>query len=800
MKPNLENEYYPDVLLAQWGLKEPEKVLPVAAEPVSRRTFLTVSAVAGGGMMLGFGLTHSDQAAAGAPGGFGGFGGAAQALNPSAYVKIAPDGKITIMGKNPEIGQGIKTAFAMIIAEELDAKWSDVIVEQAPIDSRSYGQQMAGGSTSIPSNYNSMRQAGAAARALLVAAAAQQWGVPASEITTAEGVVTHAASRRSASYGQLAAAAATMPVPAAADLKLKDPKDFKIIGTFITGADNHKLMTGQPLFGVDVQLPNMKVAVFEKCPAIGGKAVSANLDEIRKLPGVVDAFIVEGNGNVSQLASGVAIVANNTWAAFSAKKKLKVTWDESNASKDDWNEFVARANEARKAPGPQELRNTGDVEGALKSAKKTVEGFYTFGFISHQPLEPQNTTAWYKKDPAGDKLEIWGSVQIPDGARTAAANLVGVQPTNAVLHQMRVGGGFGRRLMNEYVLEAAQISKQAGGIPVKLMWTREDDLAHDFYRAGGFHNFKAGLDENGKLVAWDGHCISFSDGNAAAPAAGPGGPGGPGGRGPAGPRAVQGGGWTATDFPAAYTPNFRVTQTLMPLKVLCGPYRAPGSNTAAWVAQSFLHEVAVASGKKHDEFLIELFRQEQPAAAPAPGGFGGGMGGGGLRADRAIATIQEVVKRSNYGKPPAGRHHGLAFHFSHQGHFAEVAEVSVSADKKVKVHKVWVVGDIGSPIVSPSGAINQVQGSIVDAVSQLSQEATLEKGRVKETNFHQYQLARMPVTPEVDVHFLPTNFNPTGVGEPAYPPAGAAICNAIFAATGTRIRTLPITREGFSVV
>jgi isoquinoline 1-oxidoreductase beta subunit len=258
-------------------------------------------------------------------------------------------------------------------------------------------------------------------------------------------------------------------------------------------------------------------------------------------------------------------------------------------------------------------------------------------------------------------------------------------------------------------------------------------------------------------------------------------------------------GWSAGDFPAQYSPNFRVSQSLMPLKIPTGPYRAPGSNTAAWVVQSFMHEVAVASGKRHDEFLIEVFGQQQPAPA-APGGFGGGGGGGGLRPDRAIATIREVVKRSNYGKPPAGRHHGLAFHFSHQGHFAEVAEVSVTRDKKVKVHKVWVVGDIGSPIVSPSGAENQAQGCVVDAVSQLSQEATIVNGRIKETNFHQYNLARMPVTPEVDVHFLPTDFSPTGVGEPAYPPLAAAVCNAIHAATGQRIRTLPITREGYTVV
>jgi isoquinoline 1-oxidoreductase beta subunit len=801
MNANLDHEYYPDILLEQMMRKQPESAATL--EAVSRRSFLKVSAAAGGGLVLGFGLLGSDEATAGAPGGFG--GGPPAPLNPGAYVKIATDGKITIYSKNPEIGQSIKTAFAMIIAEELDAKWTDVTVEQAPIDPRLYPQQFAGGSLSIPSNYTQMRQAGAAARSLLVAAAAQQWNVPAAEITTGDSVVTHAASRRSMSYGQLATAAAGMPAPMAADLKLKDRKDFKIIGTRITGVDNVKLMTGQPLFGVDVQLPNMKVAVYEKCPAVGGKVSSANLDEIRRLPGVVDAFILEGDGAVASVMPGVAIVANNTWAALSAKKKLKITWDQSNASKDDWKAFVTQANELRKAPGAPLGNPRGDVEAALSTAAKKVEGFYTFGFISHQPLEPQNSTAWYKKDPAGDKLEMWGSVQLSDGARTAAARAVAVDAANATLHQLRVGGGFGRRLQHEYLCEAAAISKQAGGIPVKLMWTREDDLAHDFYRAGGFHNFRAGLDAQGKLVAWDGHNISFSDGNApAAPAGGGGGGGGGppgGGRGPAGPRAVQG--WSAGDFPAQYTPNFRVTQSLMPLKIPTGPYRAPGSNTAAWVVQSFMHEVAVASGRRHDEFLIEVFGQQQQAAAPpggGPPGGGGGGGGGGLRADRATATIREVVRRANYGNPPAGRHHGLAFHFSHSGHFAEVAEVSVTADKKVKVHKVWVVGDIGGPIVSPSGAENQVQGCVVDAISQLSQEATIEAGAIKETNFHQYQLARMPVTPEVDVHFLPTEFSPTGVGEPAYPPLAAAVCNAVFAATGQRIRTLPITREGYSVV
>jgi isoquinoline 1-oxidoreductase beta subunit len=737
--------------------------------------------------MLAVGFLGSDQAAAQQAGGGRPAGPPGPAFNPGAYVKIAPDGKITLYSKNPEIGQGIKTAFGVILAEELDAKWSDVTVEQSPIDASVYGgQQFAGGSLSIPMNFNTLRQAGAGARAMLVSAAAKQWGVAESELTTSDSVVSHAASNRKAGYGELATAAASLPVPAAQSLKLKDRKDWKLMGKRTTGVDNLKLVTGQPLFGVDIQMPNLKVAVFEKCPAVGGKVTAANLDEIRALPGVVDAFILEGSGNVAEVLPGVAIVANNTWAAFSAKKKLKITWDESNAAKDSWTALSAQARAAAKAgPGKESLRKAGDFDAAFSSAPQKVEAFYTFGFISHQPMEPQTTTAWYQKDPAGDKLEIWGSVQIPEGARTTAARLTGVEPTRAVLHQNRIGGGFGRRLLNDYACEAAVISKQAGGIPVKLMWTREDDLAHDFYRPGGFHDFKAALDEKGKLIAWSGHVISFYD-DWTAP--------GPNGRRAGGMGAF---GWPSpAEFPAEYTPNYQLTQTTFPLKTRCGPFRAPGSNTAAFVVQSFLGEVSAAAKRDHAEFLIEVFGQKQPAPAPAAGGFGGG---GGLNPERAVNVIKAAVERSGYGKPlPKGHYHGIAFHFSHQGHFAEVAEVSVDKKNKVTLHKMTVVGDIG-PIVNLAGAENQVQGCVVDALGQLGLEVTLENGRVKERNFDTYKLPRMPITPVVDVHFLDTNYPPTGVGEPAYPPAAPAICNAIYAATKKRIRTLPITREGFTI-
>ena len=782
----VDNEYYPDVIREQIRELERESLnfSALAAKPVSRRGFMQATAAVGGGMLLAFGLLGSENAEAQqARGGGRPAGPPGPPFNPSAYVKIAPDGKITLYSKNPEIGQGIKTAFGVILAEELDAKWSDVTVEQAPINSAVYGNQFAGGSLSIPTAFTSLRQAGAGARAMLVAAAAQQWGVPASECTASDSTVTHAASNRTLGYGALATAAAASPVPAVTDLKLKDRKDWKLMGKRTTGVDNLKLVTGQPLFGVDMQLPNMKVAVFEKCPAVGGKVASANLEEIRKLPGVVDAFVLEGTNKVSEVMPGVAIVADNTWAAFSAKKKLKVTWDETNASKDSWTAFSAQAKEAAKGTGAQELRKAGDVDAALKSAKTSVEAFYTFGFISHANLEPQNTTAWYQKDPEGDKLEIWGSVQIPDGARTTAAAVCGVPATRSTLHQLRVGGGFGRRLMMEFASEAALISKQAGGVPVKLMWTREDDMGHDWYRPGGFHAFKGGLDDKGKLVAWSGHAISFSDNT-------------PGGS----KRAVNGGGWPSPgEFPADYTPNYRLAQTLQEFHIPCGPWRAPGSNTAAWVVQSFMHELSTAANRDHAEFLIETFSNKQPPAAGARGGFGG-FGGGGLVPERAIATIKTAVERSGYGKPlPKGHYHGLAFHFSHQGHIAEVAEVSVTKDKKVKVHKMTVVADIG-PIVNLSGAENQVQGCVVDAISTLSQEIIIENGRPQQKNFDTYKLARMSHSPVVDVHFLDTNYPPTGVGEPAFPPAVPAICNAIYAATKHRIRTLPITREGFTVV
>ncbi len=777
MNAVIQSDALPRELVAHFDQAVAASLSQAAAQPVSRRGFLKVSGAVGGGLVLAVSLgslAPQDATAQGGP-------PAPPPIPfvPRAYVRIATDGKITLISKNPEIGQGIKTAFGVILAEELDAKWSDVTVEQAEVNGAVYGSQFAGGSLSIPMNWDTLRQAGAGARAMLVAAAAKQWGVAESELTTSDSTVLHAASGRKASYGSLSTAAAAQPVPDPKSLKLKDRKDYKLIGKRFGGMDNDKLVTGQPLFALDVQVPGMRYAVLEKCPSVGGKVKSANLDEIKKLPGIFDAFIVEGtpkatNVMQTQVLPGVAIIGRNTWAVFSARNKLKVEWDYSTASKDSWTQYVATAKElSTKIQGEQVVKATGDVDKALAAAK-TVEGFYQFAFVSHSQLEPQNTVAWYKKDAGGDKLELWAPTQLPNQAMVGG--VVGLKANDVTLHQMRVGGGFGRRLLNDFVCEAAYLSKVAGG-PIKLMWTREDDMRHDSYRVGGFMAYKGGLDAKGNLSAWNAHMITFRD--------------------TASNNVATAGGISPNEFPVTYVDDYRASQSMMPLSMPVGPWRAPGSNTMAWVQQSFLNEMAVAGKRDHVEFLLELFSRKavQGQADQMPGM----PRQQGLNPARAIGVIKMAAEKAGWGKPlPKGRHLGLAFYFSHQGHVAEIAEVSVDAKKKVTVHKMTVAADVG-PVVNLSGAENQCQGCVVDAIGTMGLEVTMENGAAQQTNFHQYPLPRMPVSPRVDVHFVQSDYSPTGLGEPAFPPAVPAICNAIFAATGHRVRTLPITKEGFTI-
>ena len=738
-------------------LRAAEAQTHVAA--LNRRAFLKLAGVAGGGLALAFYIGDRATALANTNGG-------AQDFAPNAFLRIAPDGGILIYAKNPEVGQGVKTSLPMIVAEELDADWSRVNVEMAPVNTALYGRQSAGGSRSIPTSWDQLRKAGSTARTMLVSAAAKEWGVSESECSTENSSVVHKQSNRRLGYGALATKAAALPVPDEKTLKLKERKDYKLLGKRVTGVDNRMIVTGQPLFGIDQVVPGMHYAVLEKCPATGGKVREANLDEIRKLPGVTHAFVVEGTGKPTEVMPGVAIVAKSTYAAFAARRQLKVTWDESGASKDSWSKAVEEAKKVAKQNGPESLRNSGDVDAAV-SKGKSVEGFYSYPFVSHAPLEPQNCTASFK-DGA---VEIWAPTQTPGSGVDLVASVLGIPKEKITLHQIRGGGGFGRRLMNDYTCEAALISKMAG-VPVKLQWSREDDMLHDFYRVGGFHSFKGGSRRRGQ---------SWSRGRTTSSHSA---------------RTVSGRPAAATsvpeEFPVLLLPNTRLTQTKMPLAIPTGPWRAPRSCSIAFAVQSFLHECAVAAKRDHLEFLLEVMGE--PRWLQANNEFS-------LNTGRAAAVIELAAEKGRLG---------------------QAAAEGPRARPRVPLQ--------------PRGTFRGSRGSQRRCESQAHAAPGNRRRRRRPDHQHERRgksgrglgrrrlqhrvgtaaVVRQRPHPGNELRPLPAaahrecaggrralhrqgEFPPTGVGEPALPPVAPAIANAIFAATGHRVRSLPLSSEGFKV-
>jgi len=732
--------------------------------PLDRRGFLKF---AGAGLILGFYLPGGARADAETP------QTAAAIINNqapviNAFVRVAPDNTVTVYSKAPEIGQGIKTAFGLIIAEEMDADWNHTVVEQAAID-KVYGYQGSGGSTTVARAWDQLRQAGAAAKAMLVAAAAQQWSVNPAEITTQDSVLTHAASGKRATYGSLAAAAAKLPVPDPDSLKLKTRDQYRLLGKRYRGVDDHKVVSGQPLFGADVRLPGMVYACLTKCPAAGGKVKSANLDEVKALSNVIDAFVLEGNGKPTEVMSGVVIIARDTWSAFEARKQLDVIWDESEAAKESSSELAARAKQYAAGPFPATPdSNVGDVDQAFANAAKIVDAYYEYAFVAHANMEPQNATAWWHDGI----MEMWVPTQQPNSGQALVADVLGLPGEKVIVHQTRVGNGFGRRLMNDYMCEAAAIARRVKG-PVKLQWEREDDFAHDFLRPAGYHQFKGAIDKSGRLDAWQEHFITFTaDGQ----------------------NPSAGADYSRSLSYSCKAPNLRRGVTLMNLKVPTGPWRAPSDNAQVFAQQSFMHELSLAAGRDHVQFLIDAVNRDVPELAPKNKNVNFNPG-------RAAGVIKLCAEKAGWGKTlPKGRGLGLAWCYSHGGHTAQAVELSVDERKRITIHRVVVVSDIG-PIVDMAGAESQVQGSCVDAFSTaMGLQVRIENGRVQEENFNTYPVLRIPDAPSVvETYFIQSDFAPTGMGEPAFPAMAPAIANAIFAATGQRLRAMPFSKFGYRV-
>ena len=726
----------------------------------TRRRFLKLVGLAGGGLAIG---THLNV--------FGETATIVGSAELNAYVQINEDGSVLIYSGAPEMGQGIKTSLPMIVAEEMGANWADVRVLQTPeVNTEKYGGQWTGGSYTLHLNWDLMREMGATAREMLLSAAAKQMELPKNELRAENSRVVHTRTQEFRTFKELASLASRQPVPKKENLVFKKQEDYSILGTSKSQVDSYEIVTGTGDYGIDTRIDGMLYGYVRTCERVGGKIISANLDEIRRQPGVIGVWILKSKPQIQGSADGVGIVGTSTWAVMKASRKVEAIWDYSAASSDSWKDFVSFAKGAGNENADVKLER-GGVDKVFHDDQNTViESFFEYPYLSHLCLEPMNCTADFRRGNGGasSHLEVWLPTQNGPRFQKLAKEVYGLNKEQLTINIKRMGGSFGRRNSNEYVDEAVELSKLSGR-PVKVTWTREDSIRRDFFREGGFNRIKGAVDAQGQLVGWEENTFGVAPGGKNSRFSGP------------NPRA----------FPLSTLGNVRASLIPYKMDTPVGPWRAPYSNVHAFSSQCFIHELATAAGRDHLDFLLEMFGDPR------------WLKKGDIRSlntERAVGVIKRVAKEGNWGKPMSFREgQGLAFYFCHAAHVAELTEVSVDSANRVTLRKVTVVADVG-PIINRSGAVSQIQGAVIDGYSAMvSQKITMENGVIAETNLDSYPVLRIDAAPEVDVFFIESDYAPTGLGEPALPPLAPAVANAIFSATGRRIRKMPLSELGYSV-
>ena len=715
----------------------------------NRRSFLKVSAASSGGMVLGFSWLAScnptkNQAITMPESWF----------DINAFIKIAENGLVTIFSPNPEIGQNVKTSMPMVVAEELDVAWQNVIVEQAALDTQKYERQTAGGSGSIRRGWQGLRMAGATARHLLMEAAAKEWAVSISSLSTSNGIIKHKLTGKTTSYGDMAHNASKLEIPK--KIKLKDPKDFKIIGHPTKNVDGEKIISGHPLFGLDFKRPGMLISMIEHAPAFGMKLKSFNEEVIKSMPGIVDVIVVDTEPEKIEWSNNafteiIAIVGQTTWQVMKAKKALKVDWYWNSAAESS-KDHEYRLDQALNVSEKEIARKDGNPEGAFKKAIKIIEKTYSAPLLAHNTMEPMNFFADVKKERA----ELIGPIQTPESLREDIAALLDIPNGNISVMLTRMGGGFGRRLYGNFGLEAAAISYRIGR-PIQLIYSREDDMTQGVYRPAYKVKYKAGLDKQNNLLSFTIQGVG-----------------------------IHGSPIFENRFPAGAVPNYLAEEMSIDSNISTGAWRAPRSNFIAGAEQSFLDEVAEAAGKDPIDFRLELFDR----AIKNPIGTDNDYD-----PKRYVGVLKLVRDKSNWEVKTEGIYRGVSAYYCHNTYVAQVLDIEI-VNGKQKIKKVWCAIDCGI-VINPEGAINQAEGGIIDGIGHaMYSNLTFDKGSPIQKNFDTYSMIRHHQSPsEIEVFFVDNGIDPTGLGEPTLPPISGALANAIYKASGKRLYKQPFTQE-----